>query len=200
MPPRLALPWRGEVSGQTCSLAPGSPWGRPWGCHQLLCIKPATLTLSLTRPHSPADYASEIPFEKKPAAGFYDASGETALAVSAEEFLGTKVDPPSSTQLSLSLSLSLLRLACGPAARRVRAAPLTPDGRWAPHTGPQRDGDGLRREAPRRHRKLAQEGGPLAHQGERRWRWLSLRLRKNPANRPAWFGSPHDANRMNSGR
>lgn len=36
------------------------------------------------------DYASEIPFEKKPAAGFYDASGETALAVSAEEFLGTK--------------------------------------------------------------------------------------------------------------
>ena len=109
MPPRLALPWRGEVSGQTCSLAPGSPWGRPWGCHQLLCIKPATLTLSLTRPHSPADYASEIPFEKKPAAGFYDASGETALAVSAEEFLGTKVDPPSSTQLSLSLSLSLSR-------------------------------------------------------------------------------------------
>lgn len=37
-----------------------------------------------------ADYATEIPFHKKPAPGFYDASGESAEPVPVEEFLGTK--------------------------------------------------------------------------------------------------------------
>lgn len=37
-----------------------------------------------------ADYATEIPFHKKPAPGFYDGSGESAEPVAAEEFLGTK--------------------------------------------------------------------------------------------------------------